>query len=282
MASRFDLGRIELWSLSDGVLDVEATTFFPDTDDDFWEARRVFIPKPGRHVANIGSYLVRSPEATILIDTGIGPTAPPAVSRGRTLIDEIAETGTSVDEIDLVVLTHFHIDHIGWNRSRRGGAPLFSNARYLCSEDDWRFLESPEVERRFPYVREALLDLAPYRVVDLVGGNHELGTGIRTIASPGHTPGHLSIEIECDGVTVVVTGDVLQSPVQVHDTGLNSQYDLDHEMAAETRKALVARIAGQGSLMAAGHFLDPSVGILTTRGDRRVWKAVKPASTEDR
>ena len=188
--------------------------------------------------------LVRDAALTMLVDTGLGPAprafVPEAEAR---LLGELERLGVAAPDVDLVVHTHLHVDHVGWDGS-------FPNARYVVHERDWEFFMSKESVAARPHLREKV---QPLTNVELVGGEAEVARGIHVFPTPGHTPGHMSVRAG----SVVVLGDVVVHQLQVADPDVVYVSDHDAEAAAELRRTLLGRLADDGTEVIVSHFHGP-------------------------
>jgi glyoxylase-like metal-dependent hydrolase (beta-lactamase superfamily II) len=198
---------------------------------------------------------------TILVDTGIGAAEAPARQwapvPGR-LPDELAAAGIPPGEVDTVVLTHMHSDHIGWAVDGAAGTPFFGNARYLMQR-----AEIETIERLNPALAAWLLE--PLRAsgqLAAVDGEVRLAAGLRVLATPGHTPGHQSVLLEEDGGAVLLTGDLLVHALQLVDPQLPYAYETDPEAARSSRVALLTELAERGdAVLATSHLSEPFVPV---------------------
>jgi glyoxylase-like metal-dependent hydrolase (beta-lactamase superfamily II) len=236
-----------------------------------------------------GCFVVRSRGKTILVDTGMGPGPHP--DRGnrtgnlynelrRVLIPPDLAQNTNVgpsDEVDFVVHTHLHLDHVGWNMRVSGGipAPNFRKARYLVPRGDWEHFTRPENLASAPHVRTQVMPLQRLRKMDLIEGDHHITDEVTTLATPGHTPGHLTILVSSQGEKAMIVGDVLHSQVQVHEPGWCAGVDVDKEQSRRSREALLERAETEGYVVAAGHF-PPSqhLGRIVRLQGRRYWQGL--------
>jgi glyoxylase-like metal-dependent hydrolase (beta-lactamase superfamily II) len=172
--------------------------------------------------------------------------------------------------VDLVVLTHLHVDHVGWAAVDR--APFFGRARYAVSDVDWRFFatraESDEVfaDKLAPLEQAGLLTL-----VELAGA--EIAAGVAVRPTPGHTPGHISVEISGDKGRAFVLGDVAVHPIQLHDPRALYVFEEDAAAAAATRETVLPEIADRDVVVAAGHF-PGGLGRITTCGGGFAWRRI--------
>jgi glyoxylase-like metal-dependent hydrolase (beta-lactamase superfamily II) len=226
---------------------------------------------------NLASYLVRSSGRTILVDTGLGP--PPADAPNSPwgeLLQALQSHGVHPQDIDMVVMTHLHRDHVGWNLQRQGAGytPTFPKARYWVSRKDWEACHRTEVRERFPNAPSCVWPLQELGLLELVEGEHVLTRELSALPTPGHTPGHMSILITSQGQRGLILGDAAHSPAQVQETEWVSRADMDPLQARITRRQLMERLAREGTLVAAGHFPAPGFGKVVTMQGRRYWQGV--------
>ncbi|MFE0043346.1 MBL fold metallo-hydrolase [Streptomyces albireticuli] len=224
----------------------------------------------------------------VLVDTGVGngkTRANPAWHDLRTdYLARLADAGFTPGNVDLVVLTHLHTDHVGWNTRLVDGewVPTFPHARYLTSKaeyDFWAAYDMDEARRAMfadsvlPVERAGLLDL-----VDIPDGGLDVAGGLRLVPAPGHTPGQVAVEVRSGGAVALITGDSLHHPVQLAHPGIGSCVDIDPVRAEETRRALLARLAGTGGLVLGTHFPPPTAGRVVAEGDAYRLEAVPGVS----
>jgi glyoxylase-like metal-dependent hydrolase (beta-lactamase superfamily II) len=228
----------------------------------------VTVADDGWVVVPVRSYVVASEGQTIVVDTGQGESSPFAgmipgwrVDGGDYLAD-LAAAGVDPASVDLVVMTHAHPDHVGWNTREVDGelVPTFPNARYLLCERDWTMVEG------FAQLAERpLLSLRRLGVLDLAPGDRELTSEVRLLPTHGHTPGHVCVEIESAGERALILGDVVHHKLSLAHPELPEASDNDEALA--TRRALYARYAGSDVLILASHFEGPAAGYLKRRGE---------------
>jgi glyoxylase-like metal-dependent hydrolase (beta-lactamase superfamily II) len=208
---------------------------FDDDDDAAW-----YLP--------FLSYLVRHEGNTVIVDTGVGPTTgedPFLPGRQGRLPDELARAGVERADVALVVLTHLHVDHVGWNMV--DGAPFFPSARYVAHRADFDWITTARPDR--PYVRDNVLALAASGVLELVDGPAELLPGVALRWTGGHTPGHCVV----DAGDVTLLGDLAVHERQLADPGLGYFAEEDPAAAAELRRQLLPGFAASGRLLGFGH-----------------------------
>jgi glyoxylase-like metal-dependent hydrolase (beta-lactamase superfamily II) len=230
---------------------------FPDATCEHWrladERDPAAVTADGRWLLPFRCFAIRLADArVILVDAGIGPAD--ALSRGWAPVPgqlpaELAAAGIDPDDVRSVVLTHLHSDHIGWAVV---GEPYFRNADYLLQQ-----AELSAADQLNPALRERLIDpLRRSGQLRIVDGDTTLATGLRVIATPGHTPGHQSVLLAIAGETVLITGDLLVHAVQLVDPGLAYAHEEDPVTARASRVALLDQLAGDATTLATPHLGD--------------------------
>ena len=217
------------------------------------------------------AYVIRSEGKTILCDTGVGP-GPHAWLGGLTgnLVPDMESKGVSPAEVDYVVHTHLHGDHVGWNLTPNG-KPTFPKAKYLVPQADWDFFTQNAASNPQMQVVTPLKDMG---VMELVSGEKSITAEVTTYPTPGHTPGHQSLIVTSDGERAIVTGDVAHYPAQVEHIDWPTGFDMDHSTAIETRRKLFAQLEADGLIAGICHFPGAPFGKLIRSEGKRIWTAV--------
>ncbi|SOD62826.1 Glyoxylase, beta-lactamase superfamily II [Streptomyces zhaozhouensis] len=213
----------------------------------------------------------------VLVDTGIGNgkrRANPAWHGLDTdYLTRLTTAGFPPDSVDLVVLTHLHADHVGWNTRRVNGrwVPTFPRARHVVSRKERAFWAGYAMdEPRRQMFRDSVLPVEKAGLLDLVDADAAPGTllpGLRLLPTPGHTPGHLAVELTSRGERALITGDCVHHPVQLAHPDIGACVDIDATRARATRHALLRRLADTGTLMLGTHFAPPSAGRVIRSAD---------------
>jgi glyoxylase-like metal-dependent hydrolase (beta-lactamase superfamily II) len=272
------VGDVEIMALSDGMLEFDLCNFFPTIPADNWRDYQSHLTEEHKVRFNLGSYLIRADGRTILVDTGLGPRPAntPDVPWGE-LLRDFQANGVRPDQVDMVVMTHLHRDHVGWNLLAEGEryVPTFPKARYWMSAKDWDASHQPEVQAaRFPNAPTCVWPLADLGLVELMHGEHSLTRELTAVPTPGHTPGHMSILVTSRGERALVLGDAAHSPVQLQEPDWVSRADMDPELTRQTRRALLDRLEREDIIVAAGHFQAPGFGKIVRLQGRRYWKGL--------
>ncbi|WP_214412014.1 MBL fold metallo-hydrolase [Sphaerisporangium fuscum] len=210
----------------------------------------------------------------VLVDTGIGngkERANPAWHDLNTdYLQRLTAAGFSPDSVDLVILTHLHADHVGWNTQDVDGewVPTFPHARYLTSRTErefWAGYDMEEARRQMfrdsviPVEEAGLLDL-----IDVPAEGVEIAPGLSLIPTPGHTPGHVALELTSRGQTALITGDCIHHPVQLAQPSIGACVDIDPERSEASRRTLLGSLADTDTLVLGTHFAPPTAGRVVT------------------
>jgi glyoxylase-like metal-dependent hydrolase (beta-lactamase superfamily II) len=276
--NKLSVGNVEITSLSDGLLEFDVCNFFPSIPEEHWSPYSSHLTEDHKVSFNLACFLIRSDGKTIIVDTGLGPkpAGAPETPWGE-LLDDFKTHGVRPEDVDMVVMTHLHRDHVGWNLRQRDGKyePTFPNARYWLSSKDWEACHNPElVPDRFPNAPECVWPLEELDVIEFMDGEMALTSELTSLPTPGHTPGHMSIMINSQGQRGIVLGDVLHNTVQIHETDWVSRADIDPDQTRITRRSLVERLEQEGMTVAAVHLEAPGFGKIVRLQDRRVWQAL--------
>lgn len=212
---------------------------------------------------NLGCFLVRHGDLLVLCDTGIGPGPNIYLDGLRgTLLQGLAANGIAPDQIDLVLFTHLHMDHIGWASLPDGSGgriATFPKARYVAGGDELDFWSSGAAPAKAHH-RAAYSDiLHPLVTAGHVAGiapGADIVAGVRMLAMPGHTPGHCAIRFDNGSQPLVIAGDVFHCPGQVERPDWSHRADMDPGRAGKTRQDFLEQAAAEGWRIGAGHFRD--------------------------
>ena len=271
------VGNVEIMHLTDGTLSFDLCNFFPTIPEENWKPYESHLHDHQVRF-NLGSYLIRADGRTILVDTGLGPRPKetPDVPWGE-LLNDFTKKGVRPDEIDMVVMTHLHRDHVGWNLTSENGTyvPTFPKARYWMSRKDWETSHQPDVQpQRFPNAPQCVWPLEQLGLIEFMDGEHTLTPELTAVPTPGHTPGHMSILVASQGERALILGDAAHSPAQIEEPDWVSRADMDPDLTRQTRLALIERLEREKVLVVAGHFEAPGFGRILRLEHRRYWRGL--------
>ena len=292
--------RIDEIPLPNGV----PASLYPDLDAGALEEYGRFLssgsydPKASTFTQSVHTWLVRFSGYTILIDTGVGngkttPTAPRFDHLDLPYLDRLSAAGVHPDQVDLVLLTHLHLDHVGWNtrfENGRGWVPTFPNAKYIFSRTEERYNASLSGHKPAPDLPPAALgkpvrqpsshmydeSVAPIlesglaQLIDV--GGAELLEGLSFLRTPGHSVDHASIRLRSSGQEALFLGDVAHHPLQVYRPDLRSVYCEFPEPSRASRQWVLCYAAEKRALCFTSHFAESSAGYISPRAAGFQWQ----------
>lgn len=258
---RTRVGNVDVIALVDTIQAYPAAGVYP-TAGDAIKGYSHFLDSEGRVALNFGCFALRDGSTTVLVDTGLGPE-----SNGQ-LLAELDAAGVARESVSSVIFTHLHMDHTGWNLDRATGKPNFPNASYLVPRGDWDHFGAQNDQF---FAR----DVAPLEALgrlDLIEGERVLTQACVALPTPGHTPGHTSVVISSAGERGIILGDVVLSPIDAEEPSLENSFDWNGGIAGETRRLMLDRLSGDGSLVGGSHLPAPGLGRFVRAGGRTAWK----------
>jgi len=274
------IGDVEVWRILDlnaPILTPEAC--YPNAGPDVRAIMEQLVPgaicpTSGQLILPIQGFLLKTPTHNILVDSCVGndktiPRRPDWHLRSDTrFMAALTAAGVGVGDIDYVLCTHLHPDHVGWNTRLEDGrwVPTFPNARYLMPAADERV---QRLNNDTVYI-ESVLPVVEAGQVELVEAGHMLGDCVTLIATPGHSPGHVSVAVQSGGRQALITGDALHSAAQCWHPEWHFVFDADGEMAIASRRRLLERASETGCTVLGSHFTLPSIG--SVRADKGAFR----------
>ena len=262
-------------------VEFDALSFFPQTTQDDWVRHRTWMepwaldPVSGNLVLTIQAFLMRTRHHTILVDTCVGDHKPRPLrpfwhmQKLNTFLPRLAAAGVAPEDVDYVMCTHLHWDHVGWNTQLRDGrwVPTFPNAKYIFAEAEWKSFEALHRREPQPHFVDSILPVMEAGQAQLVRSDFALDDEVWLEPTPGHTPGHVCVHLASQGAQAVITGDCIHSPVQCAEPGWIMRADQDAALASATRRRFLERYCDSGVTLCATHFPEPSVGRIIQRED---------------
>ena len=283
---RWKVGAITITSiLEDEIAGIPPEFFFPAATAEGVLRHPWVVPDyadaAGLIALRVQALVVEVGSRRILVD--------PCVGNGKTralpfwhlqdwpFMERLADAGFDPDSIDVVVHTHLHADHIGWDTHRDGDTwvPTFTRARHLYTDAAVTAIRRPENRVAEDVWADSIEPIFDAGLADIVAEDADLGDGLRLGPTPGHTPGHVSLWIESDGERAVITGDLIHHPVQCSEPGWNEIGDDFPDVALRTRHDFLASVADAEILVVGTHFPHRPAGKVVRSGP--AWQFVPAA-----
>ncbi|GAA0977774.1 MBL fold metallo-hydrolase [Nocardiopsis tropica] len=278
-----------------GTVDMTTDAFFPETPKEAWNDGASWLDPhfldSGTNTVNsaIQTWLLRSEGRTILVDTGVGnhkerPYSPVWSRLETDFLANLARAGVEPEDVDIVINTHLHVDHVGWNTylDGRNWVPTFPNATYLMPKDDFDFWNpenghEPNLGRGNQNVFED--SVAPVHRAGrtlLWENSHRIDAGLSLEAAPGHTPGSSVLTLTSGTDRAVFVGDMLHSPVQILEPDSNSCFCEDPAGARATRRKVLGWAADNNALVIPAHLGGHGAAEVSRAGDKFAIKGWAP------
>ncbi|MFD9697510.1 MBL fold metallo-hydrolase [Lentzea sp. NPDC059081] len=279
-----------------GSVEMTPEVFFPETSrqvwDEQWLAPEHLDPATGTVRAAIQTWLLRSEGKTILVDTGVGnhkerPYSPIWSHLDTDFLGNLARAGVRPEDVDIVVNTHLHVDHVGWNTrlDDRAWVPTFPNATYLMPKADFDFW-NPE-NGRVPALgrgnqnvfEDSVAPVHQAGLTQLWEDGHRIDAHLRLEPAPGHTPGSSVLTLASGTDRAVFVGDLMHSPVQVLEPDANSCFCEDPAQSRATRRRILGEAADTTTLVFPAHFAGGGAVEVTRDADTFAIKDWAPFSS---
>jgi glyoxylase-like metal-dependent hydrolase (beta-lactamase superfamily II) len=227
------------------------------------------------------SYVVRTPRHTILIDSCIGNDKPRPLrpkwnmKTDDTYMRALKSVEVSVEDIDFVMCTHLHVDHVGWNTRLENGrwVPTFPNARYIFGKTEFDYWTEQHAKTAVPPFGDSVLPVVEAKRAEIVRDDFAVGDHLRILPTPGHTPGHIAFTLGRTRDDAAFCGDLMHSPLQTRHPDISPRFDVDPALAAKTRRSFLERYCDTDTLCCTAHFPSPSTGKIRRSGNGFVCEA---------
>jgi glyoxylase-like metal-dependent hydrolase (beta-lactamase superfamily II) len=285
------VGRVRVAAVVETAGPTRPTWLFPAATPEALAPHRAwlaphFIDAEGRLRQSVHTFVVKTPDLTVLVDTCIGNDKDRGGRRPfhmlrTTFLEELRAGGVAPEDVDVVICTHLHVDHVGWNTRLADGrwVPTFPRARYLFARREWVHWTSEEDDGTKRILADSVAPVLDAGLADLVEMDHRVSDAVWLEPTPGHTPGHVSVRLASDGADAVITGDLMHHPVQVAEPAWQSAFDTDPAQARETRRAFCARFADRPVTVLGTHFHHPTAGRIVRHGP--TWRFAVAAGAEE-
>jgi glyoxylase-like metal-dependent hydrolase (beta-lactamase superfamily II) len=257
-----------------------AREFLPNLTQEVLDANRAWmhpaaLDAEDRLVLCFQSYVIQTGGKNILVDSCIGndkdrPLRPLwNKKKDDAFMTGLAAAGLTVNDIDFVLCTHLHVDHIGWNTRLENGrwVPTFPKARYIFSKTELDFWVEAASKGDQPQIVDSVIPIVEAKACDLVTSDHSLNDLVTLIPTPGHTIDHYAVTIGKGGKDAVFTGDLIHTPLQALHTELSFRMDYNAAQGAATRRKFLENYCDTNTLCCFAHFPSPSKGYVKRWGN---------------
>ncbi|MEM7067287.1 MAG: MBL fold metallo-hydrolase [Pseudomonadota bacterium] len=276
------IGEIEVWRILEMNFPFKPPEeLFPNDAEEAREAIERLVPhqvcsNTGKLIIPVQGFLVKTPTHVVLVDSCVGNDK---TNHGLSewnmrssdrFMSALNAAGVTPEDVDYVLCTHLHTDHVGWNTKLENGrwVPTFANAKYILPPaDNEYYCNNPN-----PAYNQSVVPVIEAGQAEFITDCHMLGDFISLIPTPGHTPGHISVLLKNGGVEAVITGDAIHTTAQCQYPHWHFVYDYDGEQAATSRRQLLEDAAEANRKVLGTHFALPSIGRVHANGDSFHWE----------
>jgi glyoxylase-like metal-dependent hydrolase (beta-lactamase superfamily II) len=230
-----------------------------------------FADAEGAAKLSIHAFGIETAGRKIIVDTCVGNDKrrdgfPTMNMLHTSFVSDLANAGFARESVSLVLCTHLHLDHVGWNTMLEGDrwVPTFPNARYLIGRKEWEHWGANEKDDAV--IADSVRPIFDARLVDLVETDYRITDEIWLEPTVGHTPGHVSVRISSQGQEAVISGDLMHHPIQLGHPEWKCTFDTDPEQGCKTRRDFMERYADKPVLVLGTHFATPTAGHIVKQG----------------
>jgi glyoxylase-like metal-dependent hydrolase (beta-lactamase superfamily II) len=275
------VGAATITSVVEDQTELPPGLLFPDATEDMVRRHPWLMPDwadaSGGISLRVQAFVVEIDAFTVLVDPCVGNGKvrwlPIWNERDFPFLNRLADAGVTPADVDVVVHTHLHADHVGWDTRRDGDTrvPTFTSARHLYTQAELDFARTSGLGGEDVY-GDSIGPIVDAGLADVIEPDAVLGHGLRLESTPGHTPGHTSLWIESEPTHALITGDFLHHPLQFAQPEIAEVADADAEVARSTRVRMIRELARTGALVFGTHFPTRPCGRVAVDGD--VWRFV--------
>jgi glyoxylase-like metal-dependent hydrolase (beta-lactamase superfamily II) len=263
--------------------DFGVMAFFPALTKELLDENRPWLepaflePATNGLVLCIQSFVIKTAHHNILIDACVGNHKPRPTRPFWNMLNSdrfesgLSDAGLTVNDIDYVMCTHLHGDHVGWNTRLDNGrwVPTFPKARYIMADRELAYWTRRETDNpaSAPWITDSVLPIVAAKREQIVKSDFVFNEQVQFLPTPGHTIDHFSVLVGRAGADVLITGDMIHSPLQGKYPELSMMSDYDSGQAEQTRRKIFDRFCDEPTIMCATHFPSPSTGRVRRWGD---------------
>jgi glyoxylase-like metal-dependent hydrolase (beta-lactamase superfamily II) len=271
---------VEIWDFQDNINMTMSDATAEEVIALDWLHPHYATPE-GLQRMNFQGFVVQTPTRTIVVDSCIG------AGRDREFdvfcdlpegfLQDLESLGISREDVDTVMCTHLHFDHVGWNTYKDPETgefkPTFPNARYLFGKTEfeaWKDIRN-DGHHNPNHMIESVDPIVAAGMADFIDADHVICDGIQCEPSHGHTPGHVHVRISSKGEEAVITGDLMHHPMQCAMPHRDATFDMDKDTGRQTRIGFVEKYADSGVMVIGAHFAEPTAGHIATDESGQRW-----------
>jgi glyoxylase-like metal-dependent hydrolase (beta-lactamase superfamily II) len=273
-----DLGRLRVTAAVERAGPTRPTWLLPEAQPEAVERHREwlaphFLDAKGRFLQTIQAFVVDGPDLRMIVDTCVGNDKDrggraPFHMMQTTFLEDLSAAGVPPESVDVVLCTHLHVDHVGWNTRLEDGrwVPTFPRARHLFARREWEHWTAEDDDDTKRIMADSVRPVVDAGLAELVETDHRISEAIWLEPTPGHTPGHVSVRLASDGRDAVITGDLMHHPIQMAEPEWATPFDTDPDHAKRTRRAFCERYADGPVTVLGTHFHHPTAGRIVRHG----------------
>jgi glyoxylase-like metal-dependent hydrolase (beta-lactamase superfamily II) len=282
MAETLRIGNAEILVARDADFRFAPSVFLPKVPKEAWQPFLGGESPDKIEESRVLTYVIRSQGRTILVDTGVGEWGLWRFGDGD-LLNTLKGIDVAPEDVDFVLPTHLHADHVGWNTrpSANGPVPTFTRARYLFQKADWDMFTGDEwlntAQGAGPaMMRAAVIPLKDTGLMDIIGSERIITDEVTLLHNPGHTPGSTTVLVQSGGEAAMLIGDAAHHSAQLTETDWSPVADIDPDLSARSRKALVEQAVQRNAYVGGGHFAakDPAFGRIIVMDGKTYWRGL--------
>jgi glyoxylase-like metal-dependent hydrolase (beta-lactamase superfamily II) len=224
------------------------------------------------------AFAMQTPTKTIVIDTCVGNDRVREYdifcNMQGSYLEDLKTAGYDPDKVDVVLCTHLHFDHVGWNTRLENGkwVPTFPNARYLfgrTEHEHWQAVRATGAPH-FEHFADSIDPIIEAGLADFIEAPYQVCDEVQLFPTPGHTPGHVAVLVTAGGREIAITGDLMHHPLQLAEPQLRVNADVDKDQGIRTRRAFCERFENKKAFVIGTHFCEPTGGYIIR--DKTNWR----------
>jgi glyoxylase-like metal-dependent hydrolase (beta-lactamase superfamily II) len=288
MADRVKVGNAEVAMVWDAEFRYTPSQFLASMPAEKWAPYLNGVSPDEIQESRVMTFLIRSQGKNILVDAGVGAHGLWRFGEGH-LLDSLKALDVAPEDIDFVVPTHLHLDHVGWftRSTPNGPVPTFRKARYLIQKEDWEFFvekdyfanrpDSPLNTMSQKMFETAVIPMKDTGLMDLIGPERIITDGVTILHTPGHTLGSVSILVQSGSEAALLIGDAAHTPAQMTEVEYSPGIDIDPSLSERSRRAIIAAAQEKNAYVAGAHFGapgHPAFGRIILMDGRPMWRGV--------